>query len=308
MRSSQSGGNTRIRSTIAYLFGLIVRNPLVLIGSVIVFTTIILAVFSYFLVNPSIWKIENISSRLCWNNPWLSWQIPNVLSCTGSNIHLLGTDLYGRDLLTMILLALPTDLSIAFAVVLAAFAIGVTLGSIAAYAGGKTDEAILRVTDVFFATPPLVLALVIVAILGRNLSNLAIAILIVWWPTYVRLTRAQVLSEKEKNYVEALVSLGASRTRVLVRHVIPNSVYPVLVQVTFDLSRVILILSTLMFLGFSPSPLLPELGNLVSEGINYVNTAPWLIIFPGLTILIIVFGFNLFGDGIRDIMDPRVRR
>jgi len=116
------------------------------------------------------------------------------------------------------------------------------------------------------------------------------------------------LSEKEKPYAEALRSMGASRFRILFRHILPNSIYPVLVQLTLDIGGVILIFSSLMFLGFSPNPLLPELGNLVSDGIEFVQTAPWLIIFPGLTILIIALGFNLLGDGIRDILDPRLRR
>jgi len=140
------------------------------------------------------------------------------------------------------------------------------------------------------------------------LQNLTIAVLITWWPYYVRLIRSQVLSEKERPYVEALRSTGAGPVRILFLHILPNTIYPVIVQMTLDIGGVILTFSALMFLGFSPNPLLPELGNLVTDGINYVFTAPWLIIFPGLTIVIIVLGFNLLGDGIRDVLDPRLRR
>jgi peptide/nickel transport system permease protein len=208
----------------------------------------------------------------------------------------------------MIILALPTDLEIAFTIVVSAFAIGVVLGSFAAYTGGVTDEAILRITDIFFAIPVLILAIVVLATIGRTLEILEFSVLITWWPIYVRLVRSQVLSEKQKPYVEALRSVGAGNFRILFLHVLPNSIYPVLVQFTLDIGGVILVFSSLMFLGFSPSPLFPELGNLVSNGIDNVFTAPWLIIFPGLTILIIALGFNLLGDGIRDILDPRLRR
>jgi peptide/nickel transport system permease protein len=208
----------------------------------------------------------------------------------------------------MIILALPLDMEISLTIVASATAIGVVLGSLAAYAGGKIDEAILRVTDIFFALPGLVLAIVLMTVLGRTLENLTIAVLVTWWPIYVRLIRSQVLSEKERPYVEALRSTGASPFRVLFLHILPNTIYPVLVQMTLDIGNVILTFSALMFLGFSPNPLLPELGNLVTDGINYVFTAPWLIVFPGLTIVIVVLGFNLLGDGVRDILDPRLRR
>ncbi len=284
------------------------KNPLVLIGTLITVGSVVLAAISGYLVKPNLWKFTKPSIKLCWNNPIINWNIGNVYTCPGPNVFTLGTDNYGRDLLKMIVLALPTDLEIAFAVVISAFLIGIVVGSVAAYAGGVFDEGILRITDVFFAIPPLVLAIVILSTMGRTLENLTLAVLITWWPLYVRLVRSQILAEKEKPYAEALRSVGASRIRILFLHILPNSIYPVLVQFTLDIGGVILVFSSLMFLGFSPNPLLPELGNLVSEGINYVATAPWLIIFPGLAILIIALGFNLLGDGIRDILDPRLRR
>jgi peptide/nickel transport system permease protein len=208
----------------------------------------------------------------------------------------------------MIILALPLDMEISLTIVVSGTLIGVALGSLAAYAGGKIDEAILRVTDIFFAIPGLVLAIVLMTVLGRTLMNLTIAVLITWWPFYVRLIRSQVLSEKERPYVEALRATGANPIRILFLHILPNTIYPVIVQMTLDIGNVILTFSALMFLGFSPNPLLPELGNLVTDGINYVFTAPWLIIFPGLTIVVVVLGFNLLGDGVRDVLDPRLRR
>lgn len=279
-----------------------------LAGSAIAILSIVVALLSGYLVNPNAWKQQNLLMRLCWNNHLINWNIRNINTCPGSTVYLLGTDFYGRDLLKMIILALPLDLEIAFAIVALAATFGITLGAIAAYVGGPLDEIVLRITDVFFAIPGLALAIFVVTVFTRNLFFLTIAVAIVWWPTYVRLIRSQVLTEKEKPYVEALKSVGASRLRILFRHVLPNSIYPAIVQATLDIGGVILVFSTLMFLGFSPSPLTPELGNLVSAGIENVFTAPWLVIFPGLTIVLVALGFNLLGDGIRDILDPSLRR
>lgn len=284
------------------------RNPLVIAGTVISLGSILLAAFSGVIIKPVLWQTMHNNIRLCWNNPVINWHITSMFVCPTTNVFPLGTDSYGRDLLKMIILSLPTDLEIAFAVVASAFVIGIVVGSLAAYAGKLVDEAILRVTDVFFAIPGLVLAIVVLTVLGRSLFWLTIAVLIVWWPIYVRLMRSQILSEKEKPYAEALRAVGASRLRILFMHILPNAIYPVLVQFTLDIGGVILTFSTLMFLGFAPNPLMPELGLLTSLGIAYVGTAPWLVIFPGLTILIIALGFNLLGDGIRDVLDPRLRR
>ena len=295
------------RADLKYSLYLLRKNPVVLGGFVISAVSVLLAVLSPLLVNPSAWHKQNLDLRLCWNNPSFNWQITNVFNCAGS-IFPLGTDQYGRSLSAMIILAIPIDLQIALEVVLSAVVIGVVLGSVAAYLGGIADEIILRITDVFLAVPGILLAIVMIVVLGRSLPVITIAVLITWWPFYVRLVRSQVLTEKEKPYVERLRAMGASPTRVLFRHIVPNSIYPVLVQATLDIGAVILTVSALTFIGLTPSPLLPELGNLANQGIQYIFTAPWLILFPGLTILVISLGFNLLGDGIRDIFDPRLRR
>lgn len=208
----------------------------------------------------------------------------------------------------MIILAIPIDLQIAFEVVGSAVVLGVVLGGLAAYVGGVVDELILRVTDVFLAIPGILLAILLLVLLHRSLPVLTLAVLVTWWPFYVRLVRSQVLSEKERPYVERLRATGASPFRILFRHIVPNSIYPVLVQATLDIGAVILTVSALTFIGLTPNPLLPELGNLAQQGIQYIFTAPWLVLFPGLTILAISLGFNLMGDGIRDVFDPRLRR
>ena len=295
------------KAELIHVYTLWKKNPVVVAGSVIAVGSILMALLSGVVVNPNIWKVQQLDQRLCWNNPAFAWPVPNLYNCPGPT-YALGTDAYGRDLLQMIILALPLDLEISLSIVLLATLIGVVLGSLAAYAGGKIDELILRITDVFLALPALVLAILFMVVLGRTITNLTIAVLITWWPFYVRLIRSQVLSEKEKPYVEALRSTGASPLRILFLHILPNSIYVMFVQITLDIGSVILTFSALMFLGFSPNPLLPELGNLVTSGINYVFTAPWLIIFPGLTIVVVVLGFNLLGDGMRDILDPRLSR
>ncbi len=295
------------RMEIRYSLYLFRKNPIVLLGSFIAIGSIALALLSGLLVNPASWKVTHLDLRLCWNNPIVDWNIRNVYNCQGPAFTL-GTDNYGRDVLQMILLALPLDLQVALEVVLSAVLIGAVFGGIAAYAGGALDELILRITDIFLAIPPLLLAIVLATILGRTFSNLTLSVLITWWPTYVRLMRSQVLTEKEKPYIEAIRALGGGRIRILFRHILPNSIYPIIVQSTLDIGTVILTFSALTFIGFSPNPLIPELGNLVNQGIQYIFTAPWLILFPGLTIFTVSLGFNLLGDGIRDIFDPRLRR
>ena len=283
------------------------KNKLVLAGTILAAGSVVLALVSGLLVNPNSWHTTDLGLRLCWNNPIINWNINNIYNCPGPE-HILGTDAYGRDLLQMIILALPLDLQVALTVVASAIVIGVVFGSIAAYAGGVVDEAILRITDVFFAVPGILLAIVLMTILGRTISNLTLAVLITWWPLYVRLIRSQVLAEKERPYVEALRAMGAGRIRILFRHIVPNSIFPLIVQATLDIGSVILTVATLVFLGFTPSATIPELGNLANEGIAYIFTAPWLLLFPGVTILVISLGFNLLGDGLRDVFDPRLRR
>jgi peptide/nickel transport system permease protein len=300
---------TKTRSSFrrSYTLGLILKSKVFLSGLIISGGSLFLALAANILVNPKAALTTDLENRLCWNNPIINWHLQNVFNCQGP-VHLLGTDLYGRDLLQMIILSFPTDIGLSLAIVVSAAAIGVVVGSVAGFIGGKIDESILRIADVFFAFPSLLLAMIVITRFGRDITTLGFAILLVWWPLYARLIRSLVLAEKQKPYVDALYAVGASRWRVLFRHVLPNSIYPILVQATLDVGRVILAFSAIMFLGFTPSPLLPELGNLVAEGITYINIAPWVIIFPGLVIVVIAIGFNLLGDGIRDILDPRIRR
>jgi peptide/nickel transport system permease protein len=305
--SSEEKSRYGRRADIRYTLHLFRQNPIVMAGAIVSGVSILIALLAGILVKSSYWEQENPVVKLCWNNPLLDWHITNVFNCGGS-VYPLGTDLYGRGLLQMIITAIPVDLQIAFEVVAFAVVIGTVLGSIAAYVGGVIDEIILRVTDIFLAIPGILLAIVLLVVLGRSIPVLTAAVLITWWPFYVRLARSQILSEKEKLYVERLRAMGAGGPRILFRHIVPNTIYPVLVQATLDIGSVILTVSALMFIGLTPDPKYPELGNLAKQGIQFLFTAPWMIVFPGLTLLIISVGFNLLGDGIRDVFDPRLRR
>jgi peptide/nickel transport system permease protein len=222
--------------------------------------------------------------------------------------HLFGTDGQGADVFSRILYGLQLDLITAMEVVAVGAAIGILVGVIAGYLGGITDEVLMRVTDIFLAFPGLILSMAIATALGRNWTNLTISLMIVWWPGYARIIRGQVLVEKEKLYVEAARSVGASNWRLAFRHILPNSIYPLLVAVTLDIGGVILTAAGLSFIGFGADVGAAELGRMVSDGAPFMLNEPWIIVFPGLAILITAIGFNLIGDGLRDVLDPRLRR
>jgi peptide/nickel transport system permease protein len=298
-----------------YTLFLLRKNVLVMSGLVISLIFIFLAITANYIVDPNLATPKGYPNnsypferRWSWSaNSIINWG-PGIALYHGPEFLPLGTDGWGRDLLQMMILAIPVDLENALIIVTAAAVFGTLLGALAGYVGGVLDEAVLRITDIFLAFPSLVLALVFAALFGRSVETLRLAILLVWWPPYVRLMRGQILGEKEKTYVEALRALGAGHLRILFRHIIPNSIYPILVQATLDFGGVVLTFSALMFLGFSPTPSLPELGNLAADGYQHIFEAPWLIIFPGIAMLLIALAFNLVGDGLRDVLDPRLRR
>ena len=220
--------------------------------------------------------------------------------------HWLGTDALGRDVLARTLWGARFSLLIAAAVITAAVLIGATLGAVAGFLGGIVDGAIMRFADVTLSFPPILLAMAVTASLGPGLQNAAVAMIIVWWPVYARLMRAQVLSIKEREHVEAAVACGAPPIRVLIRHVLPLCWSPILVNATMDFGQVVLLAASLSFIGLGASPPTPEWGQMISEGAN--RFYQWWIAFgPGMSILSIVLGFNFLGDGVRDLMDPRTQ-
>lgn len=222
--------------------------------------------------------------------------------------HPFGTDHLGRDVLSRVIYGTRTSLIIGFSVVALALLIGVPLGLIAGYFGGKVDLAVMRITDIFLAFPPLLLALLIATTLGRGMVNAILALAISWWPWYTRLARGMAISVKERPYVEAAKAMGIADWKIMLRHILPNSISPVIVQATMDMGSAILEAAALSFLGLGVQPPTPDWGLMVSEGKDYFLNYWWYPVFPGLAIFITVIAFNLLGDAVREVIDPRLRR
>lgn len=225
-----------------------------------------------------------------------------------SRLHPLGTDELGRDLWARICFGGRTSLSIGFLVVAIAVLVGTPLGAIAGFFGGWLDEAIMRLTDIFLAFPSLLLAIAIAAALGPSFTNAMLAIALTWWPWYTRLVRAQTLSLRERTFVEAARCIGVRERTIIFRHILPNVMTPVLVQATMDIGSAILTGAAMSFIGLGVQPPTADWGQMVSIGRVYFINAPWFVTFPGLAVFLVSLAFNLLGDSIRDIADPRTRR
>jgi peptide/nickel transport system permease protein len=272
----------------------ILRDPLALFSVLVILALIILALFG----------------------PWIApypdqgrgrTNVPDRFQPPSAE-YWLGTDQLGRDILSRVIIGSKIALGVPSIVVAVAVAVGAPLGALAGYAGGRLDNLIMRLTDLFLAFPSLLLAVAIGAALGPSLTNAMLAIAISWWPWYTRLVRGVTISLRGRYFVEAARSIGVSNRTIILRHILPNCVTPILVQATVDFGTVILAEASLAFIGLGTQPPAPDWGLMVSQGRSYILDQWWISTFPGMAIFLSVLAFNLLGDTLRDILDPRQYR
>jgi peptide/nickel transport system permease protein len=276
-----------------YYLYLIRRNRLFLCGIVIVALLVTAAVFA----------------------PWITPYPGDAFGDTDIMMKLeppsvenpFGNDFMGRDIFSRVVIGARKSLAIGFGIVFLSLLIGVPLGLVAGYFGGIIDELLMRITDGFMAFPPLLLPIAIGGVLGSSMTVNMIAIALAWWPMYVRLLRSQVLVVREQLYIDAAKSIGVKDRTIIFRHVFPNSISPVIVQASMDMGYAILTSAALSFIGIGAKPPTAEWGLMISEGRAYFLDYWWTTAFPGGAIFLAVLGFNLLGDGLRDILDPKVR-
>jgi peptide/nickel transport system permease protein len=284
--------NNKKRGQAAEVWRRLKRNKMAILGLILISTMIIIAIFANVIADYETVVIkQNLSNRL---------QAPSMS-------HILGTDEFGRDIFARLIHGARVSLKVGVLAVGISIVIGGALGAIAGYYGGHLDNIIMRIMDIFLAVPSILLAIAIVSALGPNLINLMVAISISSIPGYARIVRASVLSIRDQEYVEAAKAIGASDTRIILKHIIPNSLAPVIVQGTLGVAGAILSVAGLSFIGLGIQPPAPEWGSMLSGGRQYLRYAWWVTTFPGLAIMITILSLNLLGDGLRDALDPRLK-
>ena len=266
----------------------LVRNRMAMVGAAIIL----------------IWAVVAIAAPVVAPYDALAQKIEDRLGPPSAQ-HFFGTDELGRDVFSRVVYGARISLPVGLLVILFATLVGALVGALAGYIGGLFDLLIMRLADITLAFPSIVLALAIAAALGPSLKNALIAMILVWWPEYARLMRGQVLSVKNDEYVAAARVLGASDARILLRHIIPNTLAPIIVKASLDAGSAILTIAALSFIGLGAVPPTPEWGAMISMG-RFKFYQWWLTTFPGLAVLTVVLGFNFLGDGVRDAFDPRM--
>ncbi|MET1159328.1 MAG: ABC transporter permease [Thermoprotei archaeon] len=328
--STKNAPRIREWKLMAYTYS---RSPIGIVGGFLVLMFAILAIIGPAIAWQPYWEYKVVE------NPDL-WLAPPCLPPSCSGLPLLGTDEWGRDIFAMIFYGIRISFVISLLIVLIGAPLGIVLGLVAGYKGGVVDEIIMRITDMFIAFPGLVLAIAFATVLPQrirgfldanpqirdfllfifglrpeeygqlaSLLSVLFALVIVWWPIYARTVRGAVLSVKEQVFIEAARSIGLSTWRILVRHLLPNVLSPVIVMMTFDLATAALLSAALSFLGLGPQDPVPELGFMISKAGQYFPERSWhIVVVDGIVLLLIAFGWNLLGDSLRDVLDPRTRR
>lgn len=269
------------------------RNKMAIVGLIILVILFLLAIFADVIADyDNVVIKQNLAHRL---------QGPSAA-------HWLGTDEFGRDIFARLVHGTRVSLKVGIVAVGISIVIGGILGAVAGYYGGKLDNIIMRVMDIFLAVPSILLAIAIVSALGPSIVNLMLAISISSVPSYARIVRASVLSIRDQEFIEAARAIGASNMRIIFRHIIPNSLAPVIVQATLGVASAILSTAGLSFIGLGIQPPAPEWGSMLSGGRQYLRYAWWVTTFPGVAIMITILSLNLLGDGLRDALDPRLKQ
>ena len=245
--------------------------------------------------------------------PWIapySYEVQDLSlgAVSPSAKHWLGTDTFGRDMLTRIMYGSRVSLAVGFLATVVSLIIGVTWGTISGYSGGRTDSVMMRIVDILYALPFIIFVILLMVVFGRNLFLLFMAIGAIEWLTMARIIRGQVLSIREKEYIDSAIMTGISKWRIITRHVIPNTIGPIIIYTTLTIPEVILLESFLSFLGLGIQPPMCSWGLLINYGVETMEEYPWLLIFPGLVLSITLFSLNFLGDGLRDALDPKSTR
>lgn len=266
------------------------RNPLTVIGFILILANLAMVLFAPVIApyNPEEMHLADRHTAPCLK-------------------YLLGTDFYGRDILSRIIYGSRISFTLGLSVVAGGLLFGTTLGLGAGYFGGRIDSLLMRLTDVFLAFPQLVFAMAIMSVRGQGFGNVVFALTVTGWTAFARLVRAEALSLRSREFVQAAQSLGAGTPRILFRHLLPNLMAPIIVQATMGMAAPILTEAALTFLGIGMPPNIPSWGGMLSVDRDFMETAWWSITFPGLAIAMTVLGFNLFGDGLRDALDPKMK-
>ena len=272
------------------IWRVVARDRLALLGMVVVLLWVLLAICA-----PLVTRYDPISGQDAYNT-----------LAPPSGVHLLGTDDTGRDVLSRLAYGGRASLGIGVLVVAAGLSLGLLIGGLAGFLGGIVDEVLMRLADIVFAFPIIVLAMAVSAALGPSLVNALLAMVVVWWPTYARVVRGLVLELREREYVSAARAVGASEWRILWRTILPNTIGPLVVLATLDVGNAILTVAGLSFIGFGVPPPSPEWGSMISEAQKYPDQW-WLFLFPGIAMFTAILGLNFFGDALRDALDPRSR-